>query len=120
MSKRGYDNAKRRKIEVNYNASHLKRWKEYKSDMGVSRVRVQDIADYAECLLGEGFSSCNNYLSTVVTYEIDCDNVVADIFFERKYSKLRDRIRAIVGIALFVWLRFVWSVLSLRGIFLCR
>ncbi len=93
-----YVSAKRRKIEPKYNASHLKRWTAYKSDMGVGKASVDHLVDFAECLLGEDISSSNNYLSTVVTYEVDSGNMVEDVFFERRYGKLRDRIRAIVGI----------------------
>ena len=78
MSKNiNYKNAKRVKLSVNYNNTHLNKWNKYASDMEINnrKVTIDDLVDFGEVLLGEGLTSVNNYLSTVVNYHIDNENM---------------------------------------------
>ena len=52
------------------------------------KVTIDDLVDFGEVLLGEGLTSVNNYLSTVVNYHIDNENMESCQFFERRYADL--------------------------------
>ena len=85
-----YQSAPRVRLERNFNQSHLKRWQKYKNDMSIlGGVTLGDVADFAECLLGDGLSSVGNYLSTVVQFEIHVKGMIEEPFWERRYSTVR-------------------------------
>jgi len=98
MSK-DYKNAKRVKLATNYNQSHINKWDEYRNSMGIlnRKTTLEDLADFAEVLLGENKVSTNNYLSTIVNYEIDEERMEECSFFERRYSKIRNKVKKIVA-----------------------
>ena len=90
-----YKNAKRVRLATNYNQSHINKWVEYRNSMGIlnRKTTLEDLVDFAEILLGEEKVSTNNYLNTIVNYEIDNETIEECAFFERRYSKIRNKVK---------------------------
>ena len=92
-----YKDAPRVNLSAKYNESHLKKWRDYAKDMELGEfVTIEDVQDFAEVLLGEKKVSVNNYLSTVLTFHIENGTMIESPFFERRYGKIRERVRKMV------------------------
>eukprot|EP00392_Amoebophrya_sp_AT5.2_P006889 g6901.t1 len=70
--------------------SNIVLWERFKSEADVvGPITIAHLTEFADFLLVKPYLSALNYLSAAVTYEIDNENVVESVFFERRYSRLR-------------------------------
>eukprot|EP00392_Amoebophrya_sp_AT5.2_P010282 g10342.t1 len=70
--------------------SNVALWERFKSEAEITGpISIADPTEFADFLLVKPYLSALNYLSAAVTYEIECENVVESVFFERRSNQLK-------------------------------